>query len=394
MDGTKKSAVFTIPDDVSAKARLIAERRPVYHSWRVDLQVGGTRGRCAPMCTSVFDGRGLSLCDLQRAVEALHIVRVAGERPLSPDLKLAGGPELFDHPEPVAVWTFLRSAEIGNEAFQNTEYGRLYSTDGWRLGTDPDAGQLLSDFRDAGLRHVWFTVCGLEETHDALTGRPGAFAAIVSAMKRCRDVGIETGASIIVSKRNTREVRELAQLMRALGAERFMQLYPLPGLGEGPAADDSLLEPEDVLGLPPQGLDVEWGQEDFWADPAAFTEGALTRAAMQDQAQGAMGPSPEPRKRCLWPRVTADFEVLAPEAIERAMSVRIANLRDESPSQVYDRLAGIQWPPDPPSDQELARRYGDTTSRTLHSMWSVRRKWLEAWRVENGIRWLPVDCYE
>jgi hypothetical protein len=209
---------------------------------------------------------------------------------------------------------------------------------------------------------------------------------------RWREAASATGASIIVSKRNTKEVRELAQLMRSLGAEKFMQLYPLPGLGEGPIADDSILELEDVLGLPPQGLDVEWGQEDFWADPAAFTEGALTRAAMQ--AKGAEETPPEARQRSLWLRITADFEVLAPEARERADALRVANLRDDSPSEVYERLAGIPWPPDPPSDQELARRYGDTASRKLHSLWSVRRKWLKEWRIQNGIRWLPLECYE
>lgn len=370
------------------------DRAALYESWRVDLQVGRTCARCAPMCTGVFDGRGLSLPDLHLVVEALHAIRVAGEHPLSPGLKLAGGPELFDHPEPVAVWTFLRSAEIGNEAFQDTEYGRLYSTDGWRLGTDPEAGQFLSDFREAGLRHVWFTFCGLQETHDVSAGRPGAFAAIITAMRRCRDAGIETGASIILSKRNTREIRELAQLIRALGAEKFMQLYPLPGLGNGPAAEDSLLDPEDVVGLPPRDLDIDWGQEDFWADPAAFTEGTLTRAAMQDRAQSATPSSPQPRKRCLWLRVMADLEVLAPEVIERGDSLRVANMREDLPSDIYERLAGLPWPPDPPSDHELARRYGDTTGRTLHSRWSLRRKWLEAWRNESDIRWLPLDCYE
>lgn len=390
MGGNKKSTVFTMPGDVATRARQIAERPPLYHSWRVDLQVGGTCARCAPMCTGIFDGRGLSLPDLRFAVERLHAIRVAGERPLSPDLKLAGGPELFDHPEPVAVWTFLRSAEIGNEDFQNTEYGRLYSTDGWRLGTDPEAGQLLADCKEAGLRHVWFTVCGLEETHDAIAGRPGAFAAIVTAMGRCRDAGIETGASIIVSKRNTKHIRELAQLMRSLGAEKFMQLYPLPGLGSGTAAEDSLLEPEDVAGLPPRELDIDWGQEDFWADPEAFTEGALTRAATQAETAT---PS-QPRKRSLWLRVAADLELLAPEAIERGNCLRIADLREDSPSEMYERLAGLPWPPDPPSDHELAHRYGDTSSRTLQSIWSVRRKWLEAWRIESGIRWLPLDSYE
>jgi hypothetical protein len=342
------------------------------------------------MCAGVFDGRGLSLPDLQFAVDALHAIRLAGDPPLSPDLKLAAGPELFEHPEPVAVWTLLRGVEIGNEAFQATEYGRLYSTDGWRLGTDPEAGQLLAGFGEVGLRHVWFTLCGLQETHDAAAGRPGAFAAIVTAMMRCRDAGIETGVSIILSRRNTNQVRELAQLTRSLGAERFVQLYPLPGLGDHPAAEDSLLTPEEVAGLPPRDLDADWGPQELWADPAAFTEGALTQAAMQIEA----ATPPQPPKRRLWLRVMADLELLAPEAVERGNALRVADLREDSPTEAYERLAGLPWPPDPPWDQELARRYGDTSSRILHSRWSLRRKWLDAWRIEKNVRWVPLDCYE
>jgi hypothetical protein len=342
------------------------------------------------MATGIFDGRRLSLPDLRFAVEALHAIRVAGEIPLSPDLQLAGAPELFEHPEPVAVWTFLRGAEIGNEAFQNTDYGRLYSTDGWRLGTDPAAGELLAAVKDAGLKQVWFTVCGLEKTHDAVTGRRGAFSAIVTAMTRCRDAGLGTGASIILSKRNPGEVRELAQLMRSLGAQRFMQLYSLPGLGQGAVLDDSELELEDIVGLPPRDLDIDWAPKAFWDDPAAFTEGALTKAAIE----ASPPPSAESHARNLWLRVTADFDLLAPETIESGNAIHVGNLRDDAASDVYDRLAALPWPPDPPSDQELARRYGDPTGRTLLSKYGVRHRWLEAWRTSQGIQWLPKGCYE
>jgi MoaA/NifB/PqqE/SkfB family radical SAM enzyme len=78
-------------------------------------------------------------------------------------------------------------------------------TDGWRLGIDPDWRHVLEEVKRAGFRHVWwFTLLGLDATYDALRGRSGAFAAIVSALQRCLAVGLETGVNIVVSTRNTR----------------------------------------------------------------------------------------------------------------------------------------------------------------------------------------------
>ena len=128
--------------------------------------------------------------DLRLAVERLHAVRLAGDRPLAGRLGLWPAPDPFEHPQP-AVWSLLRSAEVGEETFHATGESRLIPTDGWRLGTDPDWRHTLEDAQRAGVRHVWFTLQGLEATHDALCGRPGAFAAIMAGLKRCAAVGLD-----------------------------------------------------------------------------------------------------------------------------------------------------------------------------------------------------------
>jgi RNA polymerase sigma-70 factor (ECF subfamily) len=393
-DINKKAAVFAMPRDLAAKARLIAERPPIYDSLYVGLQVGGQRWPTAPTLEPEFSGEGLRLADLQFAIEQLHAARVAWDRALANRLELWPLPELLDHPQPVEVWSFLRSAELGNDAFQNTEEGHLVPTDGWRLGTDPQAPQLLADFRKAGLRHVWFTFAALEKTHDELCERPGAFAAIVNAMKRCRDAGIETGANIMVSTRNTGQVKDLALLIRSLGAERFIPTYAAGRVRQWPAYEDIRPEPEDLVGLPPQGLDVNWGYQEFWANLEAFTEGALTRAAVEAGRGTAACRLSEQKKRGLWIWVAPNLDMLMRSASsqETAPTPRLANLRDDSPAHVHETLRNIQWPPDPPSDAELARRYGDTESRKVYmSLGHLRRNWLEAWRAENNIPWLPFD---
>ena len=118
------------------------------------------------------------------------------------------------------MWSLLREAEIGEEAFHATEESRLVPTDGWRLGNGSAWRNVLEALQHAGLRHVWFTVFGLEQTHDDLCGRAGAFAAIMSGLKRCAAVGLQTGVNIVVSVRNAKEIGEIAEQVRALGAER------------------------------------------------------------------------------------------------------------------------------------------------------------------------------
>ena len=391
-DISKKAAVFTMPRDLAAKVKFIADRPAIYDSLSVALQVGGQRWPTAPMFDPVFQGDGLSLDGVHFAIQQLHAARVAGERPLANRLELWPLPELFDHPQPVEVWSFLRSAEIGNEAFQNTEEGHLVPTDGWRLGSDPESPELLANFRKADLRHVWFTFAGLEKTHDELCQRPGAFAAIVTAMKRCREAGIETGANIIVSTRNTGEVRELAGLIRSLGAERFVPTYVCGWSRQWPAYEDIRPEPDDLVGLPPEGLDVNWGYRDFWGSPDTFTEGALTRSAAGASAPAR--PLPEEKKRtlCIWVAPNLDVLIQSAPQQENAATQQLANLRKNSPAHVHETLRSIPWPPDPPSDAELARRYGDTASQKVYmSPRPLRWKWLEAWRAENGIPWLPFD---
>ncbi len=143
--------------------------------------------------------------------------------------------------------------------------------------------------------------------------------------------------------------------------------------------------------MPPEGLDVNWGYRDFWASPEAFTEGALVRRAIEE---GEGGASSTQRKLGLW--VWPNLDLLINDSRPVA-TVRLANLRRDPPEKVYEALSNLEWPPDPPSDAELANRYGDAKSRkgflgmwdVRNGLYHVRQKWLEAWRVENGIPWLP-----
>jgi hypothetical protein len=239
----------------------------------------------------------------------------------------------------------------------------------------------------AGVRHVWLTFAGLESTHDALVGRPGAFAANIAALERCRTVGLETGANIIVSTRNTSEIGELAQRIRALGAERFVPTYVQGWTPLGDAYERIRPEPADLAGLPPAGLDVNWGYAEFWAEPEAYTEGALTRAAIQGRPPHEADESSKDDSM-LGLLVDARLDVWTGELLAPPLQ-RVGNLRDQTPAALYQQLAGLARPPEPPADAELAERYGDGASQKVHmGRFSVRRKWVTAWRAEQAVGWL------
>jgi RNA polymerase sigma-70 factor (ECF subfamily) len=393
--GGTERVTFTLPADLAERAKAIAERPPHYETMRGDLQVGGRHWFIVPAFRPVFSDEVMPLDDLRFAVRQLHALRAAGDRPLANRVELEAAPEVFYHPEPIAVWQFLRSAELGNEAFRESEEGRLEVTDGWVLGTDPNAPKLLADFREAGLRHVWFQFVGLRETHDDLCQRPGAFDAIAAAMKRCREAGIETGGNILVSKRNVGEVRELSRFIRSLGAERFQPTFVLIYSPTWPEYGEIRPEPEDLAEVRPDGLDANWGGGGFWerfhADPEAFTEAALTRAAIDDpQAQQPW--ELHMKMHGLW--VTPDLDLLR-SGMEDEPFERLGNLRRDTPEQLYQKVTALRLPAVLPSDAELARHYGDLSSRKVYgARRPLRRKWLEAWKVEHNVVWLPYEAYQ
>ena len=390
-DAEKKSTLFSIPRDLAARARLLAERPPIYDSLIVGLQVGGIHSATAPMFEEFRPAGMLTLDDVKLAAQRLHAVRVAGDRQLATKLELWPLFEPFYHPEAAAVWSFLRSAEIGTEAFQDTGEGRLAITDRWQLGTAPHAPERLADFRQAGLQHIWFTFVGLGETHDELCRRPGAFSAAVTAMERCREAGIETGANIVVSTRSVGQVKPLAELILSLGAERFIPTYVMVWSRRCPAYEEIRPTPEDLVGLPLEGMEVNWGYQAFWEKPMAHTEKVLTRAAMSTSQEPKPRRHPKDGGRSLPLLVTANLDLSVYSIHGEVPPYRLGNLRDNSPQQLYRAVRGAPLPPEPPSDAELAARYGDKEATAVHmGLGWLRPKWLEAWRLEHGIPWVRV----
>ncbi|HEX2037065.1 MAG TPA: sigma factor-like helix-turn-helix DNA-binding protein [Chloroflexota bacterium] len=386
--GTRGARVA--PQPAAARLGQLAPQPTVYDTLGVGLEVGGRRYATDPLSEPVFSGEGLSLEELRWATERLHAVRLAGPRPLAGTISFWAAPDPFEHSQPAAVWSWLREAETAPPEFE------LIPTDGWRLGTDPHWRTVLEDLQRAGLRHVWLTFAGLEATHDDLAGRPGAFAAAVRSLERARDVGLSKGANLIISTRSTGELAELTRLVysfrEAPAGPRGVSVYVPHWYAISPAYEALRPQPEDLAGLPPADLAHYWRQEAFWVDLEAHTEAALTRAAVaggpgagrRPAGTAAGGAEERTEARSLSLLVTARMELLVGQPYMPPMQ-RVANLRRDTPEQVYERLAALESPPAVPSDAELAERYGDLASRKVYmSLDGLRPKWVHAWRLEQG----------
>lgn len=396
MSDFEQRPAFTLSADLAEKARLIAERPPVYASVSVAMHVGGQRPPTTPMWKPMEVEGQLSLDDVRTAARALHAVRVAGDRPLCTSLELYPMCELFDHPQPVAVRHYLWSASVQPADHQESEEDLLWPTDGWRLGTDPEAPRVLREMREDGLKHLWFTLAGYGATHDELCGRPGAFEAIVTAMRRAREAGFLGGANLILSTRSAPQVRQMAEAVLAgIGEDpnQFMPLYPDAWRPANAAYEAVRPELEDVVGLPPAEPRLNYGKPAFWADPAAHTEGALTRAALERSEAAAEWErklrEPRPRSLSLW--VMPNFDLYRQDD-GYSPRERVANLRTESAEAIHAKLVALPLSPaDPPTYRELAERYGDPEGRKLYlvqsSLNSLLDKWLQQWRADTGLPW-------
>jgi RNA polymerase sigma-70 factor, ECF subfamily len=388
MSNADKHVTFHLPRDLAARAKHLAEKPPWYDSIDVGLYVGGRRNPTCPTWEPQAVEGQLSLEDLRVAVQRLHAARLAGDRPLAARLGFHPTMELFEHPQPAAVWRYLEQATIRPPGHVESEEDRLCPTDGWRLGTDPEAPRLLAEAREAGMKYLWFTLAGHGVTHDDLCRRPGAFEAIRVAMARAKEAGFLGGANLIVSTRSAPEVQRMAETVLAgIGDDpnQFMPLYVDAWSRLNSGYEEVRPEPEQVQGLPPATPPLNWGYPAFWADPAAWTEGALTRAARAGDEQWERKlRTPTPRTLALW--VLPNFDLCVWDVAQPHPGRRLANLRADSPAQVHEALAALPSPPPSPSYRELAARYGGSDSRKLYMVqgeWNqLLHKWLAQWRGE------------
>ena len=81
--------------------------------------------------------------------------------------------------------------------------------------------EVVNSLKEAECHEVLISFDGLEDAHDYLRGRKGTFEKALNALRLCRDAGLKTAVSTVVTKYSAPDVEELMKLAINEGADRF-----------------------------------------------------------------------------------------------------------------------------------------------------------------------------
>lgn len=103
---------------------------------------------------------------------------------------------------------------------------------------------------EAGFTSVSVSVDGLEETHDELRGKPGAFRSALRTMGHLRDAGIIFTANTQINRRSAPQLPALYEVLDAAGFAVWQLQLTVP-MGNAADRADLLLQPYELLDLYP-----------------------------------------------------------------------------------------------------------------------------------------------
>lgn len=162
---------------------------------------------------------------------------------------------------------------VREDIFELAAYARsnglrvVFSTNGTLL-----TPERIARIAELGVSYVGISIDGVETTHDAFRGVPGAYARSLEAIRRCRDAGIKVGLRVTLTRANAQEIPAIFRLMKAERIPRIC-FYHLVYTGRGAeiqATDLSHAETREAVdtiidetrtafaeGIPPEVLTVD-----------------------------------------------------------------------------------------------------------------------------------------
>jgi hypothetical protein len=340
---------------------------------------------CPTVCQHCWAmGRGYAAMPLVDISWVLHEVRRFCE---AHDFAYGGFPmhEVDAHPQAIQVLRLF--ADIWHDNCQP------FTTTGVPLATRPDWREILETLHALNASTLWFAFHGADEVHDRAVMRPGAYRESLRAVKLTREVGMETGCNLFLTKENIGQFDQLVADLQQAGMQQIIPcLYSFTPNARGRHTEP--LRPEwcDVKPLIKK-LDAIpetrlWRH--FWHDlPQMHTE-----LWYVEQVKAATWPEDDMKryeeayrnKVCLVCRPNLDVYY----GFAGQYTSRYGNLRRDGVDAVLSRAMAAGsfsydevWFGDmqvPPID-ELATRYGNTQSLRIHSdSFSIRDLWIDSAR--------------
>jgi len=112
---------------------------------------------------------------------------------------------------------------------------------------NPLSEEKAAALKDAGLSFYQLSVDGMEKTHDWFR-KPGSFAQTLAAGKTLKKLGISTGASMTVCRKNAPEVCDVMRRVHDEGFDRFVFARLVP-VGRGKSFSGEMFSPAEFKAL-------------------------------------------------------------------------------------------------------------------------------------------------
>lgn len=202
------------------------KHRQTYAVWEITL-------KCNLACSHCGSRAGDSRVNELNTSEALDLVQQLADLGVK-DVSLIGG-EAFLRPD----WLMI-AAEIT----------RLGMTANMTTGGYGISIGTAKRMKEAGIRNVSISIDGLEQTHDRLRGKVGAWKQCFKTMEHLTSVGINVGSNTQINKFSARELPLLYQKLVDHGATAWQIQLTVP-MGNAVEHNEMLLQPYELLELYP-----------------------------------------------------------------------------------------------------------------------------------------------
>ncbi len=201
-------------------------RRTSYAVWEITL-------KCNLACSHCGSRAGQARTKELSTDEALDLVQQMAEVGIK-EVTLIGG-EAFLRPD------WLEIAAAINQAGMRC----TMTTGGYGITLET-----ARKMKQAGIATVSVSIDGLEETHDRLRGRKGAWKYAFKTMSHLKEVGIPFGCNTQINRLSAPEFPRIYECIRDAGARAWQIQLTVP---MGNAADNAhiLLQPHELLDIYP-----------------------------------------------------------------------------------------------------------------------------------------------
>lgn len=252
----------------------------------------------------------------------------------------------MEHPELEKALRFLR--ETGSPQAE------FLQCDGMDMRGEAECAELVRMLEREGVKHLNFTLYGLEEQHDRFAHRAGDYALIFRMLRAAREAGLMTSAGIMLTNENAGEAEELLSLLRAADCGKATLIIP-HGEGRGGGLESLRLTGSELMRLPES------------------VRGLINGRVFRTEGEWVSGGYEEETKRQLIISLRRDnferYSAMEPEEI-------VAEA-EELDDNYYAAFPGFY---------ELAERYGDPAGDRLFSQRDIFHYYRRLYAADTGLK--------